>query len=346
VFEAADRKSPWHILQGALKSDSFSMKEKLQILRLGLALRKEPDADGIVGKLVVSDWLSDLGQGEKLQRNFWNLLCIAALNEDPAIACAGLFQRVLHLALFTSPEDSRIGIPRVGLSDCYTQAATAYIEARGGQVQCGGNATNILITDGVCRGVKLMSGETLEAGALVSAVPWYQLGALLPWEVVHDEPYFACTHALRPTPIISINLWFDRPVTDLDFVGLRGTTIQWLFNKGKILGTDKNYVSLVLSGAHQHIGRTKDDLLRTALDELGELLPETREATLLHWSVLKERFATFSPSCEVEIFRPGAITPVQRLFLAGDWTATGLPATIEGAVQSGYTAASAVLGQT
>jgi zeta-carotene desaturase len=148
---------------------------------------------------------------------------------------------------------------------------------------------------------------------------------------------------LRPAPIISINLWFDAPITELEVAALRGTTIQWLFNKSRTLGTKDRYVSLVLSGAHEHVSRPKQEILAIALRELRELLPAAAQAKLLHSLVIKERFATFSPRPEADPLRPPARTPVQGLFLAGDWTATGLPATIEGAVQSGYTATREVL---
>jgi uncharacterized protein with NAD-binding domain and iron-sulfur cluster len=174
-------------------------------------------------------------------------------------------------------------------------------------------------------------------------VPSFQLAGLLPGELFRSEPFFAPVGSLRPAPIISINLWFDRAITELDVVGLRGTTIQWLFNKGKILGSAENYVSLVLSGAHRHIGRGKEDLVAMALRELGRIFPEAQNAMLHHSLVIKERFATFSPAWEAEQVRPDARTPVRGLYLAGDWTATGLPASIESAVQSGYTAAKAIL---
>jgi zeta-carotene desaturase len=316
-----------------------------------------------VGRSTVTEWLSRLGQSESLQRNFWDLLCIAAMNEDPRVAAAALFARVLRLALFTSSEDTRLGIARVGLSDCYTQAATAYIEARGGRVECGRNVTGLLIAAGgkggpcpsegaqsaplpelgVCEGVRLAGGEEIKAATVVTAVPWYQLASLLPGDLLRGERFFAGVVALRPAPIISINLWFDRPVTDLDFVGLRGTTIQWLFNKGQILGSGENYVSLVLSGAHKYIGRSKEELREISLRELEEVMPAVQKAKLLHSLVIKERFATFSPTWDAEQTRLPAHTPVRGLYLAGDWTATGLPATIEGAVQSGHSAAAAVL---
>jgi squalene-associated FAD-dependent desaturase len=343
-LHAASLPAPWHLLAGVLRSRSFSLHEKFEVLRLGRRLDSAGAPGDAAGNQSVEAWLSRHGQSESLRRNFWDLLCIAAMNEDPRVASAALFARVLRLALFTSPEDSRLGIVRVGLSDCYTQAAAQYIEARGGTIECGCNVTSLRVSDGACRGVVLAGGETLEAAMVISAVPWHQLALLLPRDLFGSEPFFGAPLALRPAPIISINLWFDRPVTDLEFAGLRGTTIQWLFNKGKILGSSQNYLSLVLSGAHQHIARSKEELAEMALRELRELLPETRAARLEHSLVIKERFATFSPSWEAEQVRPQARTPVRGLVLAGDWTATGLPATIEGAVQSGYTAAQEVLG--
>jgi zeta-carotene desaturase len=343
VLQCPALASPWHVLVGVLRSGSFSFKEKLEVLRLGGSLHWAKAMDPGSDKLSVREWLTRLGQSERLQHNFWDLLCIAALNEDPSEASAALFGRVLRLALFTSPEDSRIGIPGVGLSEVYVDAATAYIQARGGRVECGQGVQGLLISEGRCRGVRLPSGEEIEAESVLSAVPSFQLARLLPGELLRREPFFASVVSLRPAPIISINLWFDRAITELDFVGLRGTTIQWLFNKGKILGLAENYVSLVLSGAHQHIGRSKEELLAMALLELAGLFPEAQKAKLLHSLIIKERFATFSPTWEAEQLRPGCRPPVRGLYLAGDWTATGLPATIESAVQSGYTAARTIL---
>ena len=338
-----DLPSPWHLLLGVLRSGSFTFKQKLEVLRLGNDLRGRGKESSPRNTESVTAWLNRRGQSEGLQHNFWDLLCIAAMNEDPRIASAQLFERVLRLALFSSPADSRLGIARVGLSQCYTAAATDFIEKRGGQVQTGRNVKQLMIAESACRGVDLGAGEVIEGVRVISAVPWQQLATILPGDLLRSEPFFAGVLALRPAPIISINLWFDAPITDLEFVGLRGTNVQWLFDKSRILGATDHCIALVLSGAHEHVSRSKEELLAIALRELGEVLPNIRNAKLLHSLVIKERFATFSPSPEAEPLRPPARTPVRGLFLAGDWTATGLPATIEGAVQSGYTAAREVL---
>jgi squalene-associated FAD-dependent desaturase len=346
--------APWHLLAGVLRSASFSWSEKFEVLRMRRALGVSRDSvnGGLLGS--VDAWLAKLGQSELLRQNFWNLICIAAMNEDPKIASANLFQRVLKLALFSSAEDSRLGIARVGLSDCYTSAAAEFITAHGGAVELGRNVTGLLISEGVCRGVTLAGGERLESATVLCAAPWNKFVELLPRDVLRNEPFFTNILPLRPAPIISINLWFDRTVTDLEFAGLRGTTIQWLFNRSRIIsaGAERDaasrlsHVSLVLSGAHEHIGRTKEELLAVALKDLAGLLPATKPAKLIHSLIIKERFATFSPGVGVDELRPTATTPIRGLYLAGDWTATGLPATIEGAVKSGYTAAQEILMNT
>jgi len=342
-LDCPDWPFPWHLVLGVLRSRSFSFRQKLEVLHLGKVLRAPCAGSAAAGESVAA-WLSRQGQSEGLRRNFWDLLCIAAMNEDPRLASAQLFERVLRQALFSSPADSRLGIPRAGLSECYTAEAAAFIEARGGSVQTSRSVRQVLITGGACRGVELTSGETIEGLPVISAVPWRQLAIVMPGDLLRTEPFFAGALVLRPAPIISINLWFDAPITDLEFAGLRGTTIQWLFDKSRIWGANDHCISLVLSGAHEHIGRPKEELLAIALRELAEMLPVVRKAKLLRSLVIKERFATFSPSPEAEPVRPPARTPIQGLFLAGDWTATGLPATIEGAVQSGYTAARVLIG--
>ncbi|HEV2234182.1 MAG TPA: hydroxysqualene dehydroxylase HpnE [Terriglobia bacterium] len=353
--------APWHLLVGVLRSGSFKWSEKLEVLRIRAALSRRGDSNDGNRNLTVDQWLKGLGQSENLRQYFWNLICIAAMNEDPRIASAALFERVLKLALFSSANDSRLGIARVGLSDCYTTAAAEFISAHGGRVELGQNVTGLLVSDGGCQGVTLAGGERVQAQTVLSAAPWNKFTSLLPGDLLRNEPFFTKILSLRPAPIISINLWFDRPVTNLEFVGLRGTTIQWLFNKSRILdergresaasalrtsAPHRSYISLVLSGAHEHIGRSKEDLLAMAMGELQGLMPEAKQAKLVHSLIVKERFATFSPCVGVEDLRPTAATPVRGLYLAGDWTATGLPATIEGAVKSGYTAAGEILQTT
>ncbi|MGH9374828.1 MAG: hydroxysqualene dehydroxylase, partial [Terriglobia bacterium] len=240
-------------------------------------------------------------------------------------------------------------------SECYTEAAASFIRARQGKVELERNVTGFTVaaehsngtapgrTGWAVKGARFADGQDIDAKTIVCTVPPFQLVRLLPKEILAGSRFFSSLAAMRPTPIISLNFWFDRDITDLEFAGLRGASIQWLFNRSKILRTDDHHVSVVISGAHEHIQREKEELLRLALGELRQLVPGAREARVLHSLIIKERLATFSPSIEAVGSRPPAVTPVGGLFLAGDWTSTGLPATIEGAVKSGYTAAAEIL---
>jgi hydroxysqualene dehydroxylase len=341
--------SPLHLILGTLRSDSFTWREKLQILNLGRALQSSGTGAGVpdFARLTVDRWLAALSQSEKLRRKFWDLLCIAALNELSQVAAAVVFEPVLRLALFQSPEDSRIGFASSGLSECYTGAASDFICKNRGRIELERNVTAFLISEAgsqnTCEGVRLSDGSAIKAETVLSAVPVFQLRTLLPEELLSSHPFFAGLTGLRPAPIISINLWFDRAVTNLGFVGLRQTTVQWLFNRTLLAGAAEGYVSLVISGAHDHIQKQKEEIVALALREIRELFPGARKASLLHSLVIKERFATFSPGVDTTAVRPPALTPIRGLYLAGDWTQTGLPATIESAVKSGYTAATEII---
>jgi hydroxysqualene dehydroxylase len=334
--------APLHVFAGVLLSRSFSFREKMEVVKLGHALRSGKARPDGFDRMTVDQWLAALGQSEGLRKNFWNLLAIAAMNEDPQLASAALFERVLRLALFSSPADSRIGVPRRGLSECYTQAAETFIRQHGGSVELGRGVRSVEIEGDRVTGVRLSSGECIEAEGVISAVPWFALREILPQEAL-AHPFFSGLKLLEPAPIVSIDLWFDPPLTQLDFAGLRGTTIQWVFSKPGGSGKSPPYVSLVLSGAHAHVNRSKEELVAMAVRELGELLPAASGAQVVRALVIKERLATFSPRPGSERHRPAARTPVRGFYLAGDWTDTGLPATIEGAVKSGYTAVESLL---
>src|SRR5262249_52453508 len=186
---------------------------------------------------------------------------------------------------------------------------------------------------------ELKSGERLEADCLISAVPPSALGRILPHEA--RARYFSQLSALASSPIVSMNLWFDRPVIKREFVGLLGTQVQWLFNRDLIChsGGRLNHVAIVISAAYRYVNWTRQELIALARAELESLIPDVQHAELVHSRVVKEREATISHTVESDRIRPMAQTRVGNLVLAGDWTDTGLPATIESAVVSGRRAA-------
>ena len=237
-----------------------------------------------------------------------------------------------------SRKNARIGIATVGLSDLYTDGAREYIEARGGQVRTSATVRRLTLAGGRITGCELKDGEVIEADGVISAVPHSAFLHILPAEL---RGQFSALQGLAGSPIVSINLWFDRRLFRHEFAGLIGTNIQWLFNKDMVFSVDRDttHLAIVISAAHKYVDWTKDALVEMAIAELNQLLPESQGAGITHCRIIKEREATLSHTLAADHLRPNARTAVPNLILAGDWTDTGLPATIEGAVVSGHSAA-------
>jgi len=173
---------------------------------------------------------------------------------------------------------------------------------------------------------------------------------LLPSDVVEREPVFSNLSKLRSSPITGVHLWFDRPVMTEPFLTLLDSTTQWVFNKTQLYGegaeSGGQYLQLVISASSNLTQRSRQEIIGLCIDELREVLPATREAALVKGTVVKEMCATVSPAPGSDRWRPKPKSPLAGLFLAGDWTATGWPSTMEGAVRSGYLAAEAILFHT
>jgi len=198
--------------------------------------------------------------------------------------------------------------------------------------------------DGRITHVELAGGQRLEADAYVSALPFEVLQATLPPELA-AEPFFAEADSLSSSPIVGIHLWYDRPVMDQDFVAFLGSPVQWVFNKSAIQGDDSmpgQYVCISLSGAWPYIKLPKERLVADFTKELAKLLPRARDARVERSIVVKEPRATFRSAPGAAAHRLPQATPVPNLFLAGEWTDTGWPSTMEGAVRSGVLAADLV----
>jgi squalene-associated FAD-dependent desaturase len=319
----------------------LSIGDKLRTFKVGRAIKSNGKLSP--GALTVDQWLDQLGQSARIKQRFWQPMVVATLNQSPDIASARMLKVVLQEAFGRDSKSARIGISRVGLSDLYTDGACDFITSRGGDVQTGTQVRRLNIERGVVAAVELKDGQRVEGDYFISAVPPEALFAILPDELQNKE--FSSLMSLGSSPIVSINLWFDRPIIDREFVGLLGTRSQWIFNKDLILspGKQSNQVAVIISAARDFVDWTRNDLVDMAISELHELLPESRPAELLHSVIVKEREATLSHTVESDSLRPGPRTSISNLILAGDWTDTGLPATIESAVMSGDVAAQMVL---
>ncbi len=340
--------APWHLYSGLLRLRTLSLADRWRLRYVEAAL-KENIPDEELDRLTVDEWLTRCRQSPKSKRHLWDLITIACLNEDPRLASALPFVTVLKQAFFEDPSASRLGLANVGLSDLYVQQAVRYIESKGGTVQIKSPVHRLEVQANRATGVLLRDGTRLEADAVISAVPPWALLKLVPEPLVEQDPYFQPMKKLSYAPIISIHLWFDRPVADDVFAGLLDTHIQWFFNRSYIhrdAKTKEGYVSLVISGAHDFVDWKDHKILSLVLEEMRRLFPLVDKAVLLRSLVIKETQATLSPRVNAEVLRPYPQSPIDHFFVAGDWTRTGLPATIESACVSGHRCASLVEGRT
>ena len=192
--------------------------------------------------------------------------------------------------------------------------------------------------------MELASGETVTGQAYVSALPFGALLSLLPPEALSHD-YFGRLTGLESSPIVNIHLWYDRQVMDGDFCAFIDCPLQWVFNKSGILGSEEpsqgQYICISLSAAWDYIECPREELARRFIAEMAEAFPAARDARVVQATVVKQRDATFRCRPGANALRPGARTPLPNLALAGEWTDTGWPSTMEGAVRSGYGAAQA-----
>ncbi len=335
--------NPLHMAAGVLGYRLLDLADRARVLVGGLrllAMKKRRDPR--LAKLTVDGALDLLGQSPAARRAFWHPVAIATLNEDPALASADLLAEVMVRAFFSGKENSRFVLARVGLSDLYTTDARRFIEERGGTVETKAQVVAISVRAGEVSHLELRDGRRMTASAYVSAVPPQALVPMLSPAVRRDVPALGAIERLASSPIVSVHVWFDRPLLRDDFVGFVGTQTHWCFNRDKITGRDPHggsYLTFVSSGARAIVDLDADAIVAATLADVRRLLPGAAQATVRHTQVVKEKFATMSPTVEAEGLRPPAATPFPNFFLAGDWTATGLPATIESAVESGHRAA-------
>ena len=349
TLRAAHLPGPFHMSGGLLRYRHLRIPQRLRVLTGGLKLlamqRRDPSA---LQKMSVEQLMDALGQGERARQAFWYPLSIATLNDEPEVSSAALLAEVLRRGFFSRRSDSAFVYSRVGLSDLYCSGAASLIERSGGVVSMRTPVESIEIENGSAVRVKLRDGTRLGAANIICAVPSRQVARLLP-NSLRTDPFFAPIAELQSSSIVCVHAWFDRVVTDSAFVGFIGATTQWLFNKRRIFEMHgerhPGCLSFVISGARKLVDRSNDELLDIVLNDLKAMIPASAEARLLRALVMKEKHATMAPAPDTFRLRPGTVTPIPNLLLAGDWVQTGLPATIESAVISGRAAASAVSGR-
>ncbi len=345
-LECPDWRPPLHLAGGLLRWRALGWGDRLAAARIGngLAAARRTVTHGAPAPVLpgetVGAWLARYGQTPRLVALLWEPLAVAALNQSVAEAQAAPFVRILGQIFSDDPSDAALGMPTRPLHEVFGEPARAFIEARGGQVKLDALARVVVAGDRV--GYVDTRGTSIRAATVIVAVPWFGLPAVFRGSEQGALRGLLESEAARASSsIVSVNLWLERAALPSPLVGLPQRTFQWMFDKRWAFGESANHFTLVASGADAVLRRTNEELADLALREATDALPGLRQAKVQRIRVVREPNATFSLAAG-QPSRPGPYTPVQGLLLSGDWTDTGLPATIEGAIVSGHAAAIAV----
>lgn len=319
--------APLHFTESFARLHFLSWQDKVGIGRALLAAKAEFKNRSDLDRISMLSWLKEKKQTKAAIDRFWRQVLVSAINEELDQMAAHHGLQVSWLGFLARSDSYQMGIPNVPLADLYSEGLwsrwpsvsvrqRASVEA----IQMGGSSI---------RGATV-AGETIEADAFISTVPFERVATLFP-NLRLD------LSAFHHSPITGIHLWFDRPITELPHATLLDRTIQWMYNK-----REGRHLQVVVSASRSLVDMPRADVINLALRELAEFFPEARSAQLERAHVVKEVRATFSAVPGLEEKRPFSVTEIPNLFLAGDWTRSGWPATMEGAVRSGYLASEAV----
>ena len=335
--------APLHTVGSFLGAKCFTLADKFTIARgiRGFLHATPPDSEENFAQ-----WLVRHKQTARAIERFWHPVLASALNEDPEYISVRYAAKVFREAFLFSAEGGRMGIPRLPLSELYG-SAIQYIQLRGGEIHLRTTAESFERRGD--RWAVQSADETFVTDKLVFALSFEGLAKLMPLlphnaESASLSRYLAQFHH---SPITSVHLWFDREITELTHAALLDTTIQWLYNKSKIHRASAeekgSYIELVVSASKSLVSMQRQQIIDLAMGELASFFPIVNEAVLLKAAVTKEVRATYSIRPLLDRIRPTAQSPWPGIYLAGDWTATGWPSTMESGVRSGYLAAEASL---
>jgi squalene-associated FAD-dependent desaturase len=345
-LECPDWKPPLHLAGGLLRWKALSWADRLAATRImgGLKAARRMVVEGgappVLPGETVAAWLTRHGQTPRLVALLWEPLAIAALNQSVEQAQAGPFVRILGQIFSEDASDAALGMPARPLHQVFGEPARDFIEARGGQVKVDALARVVIAGDRV--GYVDTRGTSVRSASVIVAVPWFGLAGVFRGSEQGALRDLLTQEATRASSsIVSVNLWLERGAMPSPLVGLPQRTFQWMFDKRWAFGEKASHFTLVASGADDVLRQSNEELADLALKEATDALPELRQAKVRRIRVVREPNATFSLAAG-QPQRPGLRTAVHGLLLAGDWTDTGLPATIEGAVASGHAAAAAL----
>ena len=339
--------APAHMLAAFVTYRHLSVGDKCRAIRgviaAILANRHTPEMD----TTSFYEWLRAHGQSERCIYNLWNVIIEGTLNDSIRDVSAAMGLMIIQDGLLKGRREINLGYPKAPLGQALGIPSETYLRNLGVETLLG-CTVHAIETDenGSVRRVKAGDGQVFSSDAYVSAVPFWVLPNLMPEDLAEQAPFNSLT-GLRASPIVNVHLEYDRVVMDGDFCYFLDSPLQWVFNDSLIRGNhrrrDGQVLTVSISAAWDHIDLPRSELATRVADEMRTAFPGAREAQLVNATVVKQRNATFRCTPGAQRFRPGPLTASPNLFLAGEWTDTGWPSTMEGAIISGYNAAEAVM---
>ena len=354
-FQATFLPAPFHLGIAFGRLSYLTLADKLALARglKELARPVSPDDES----RPFSEWLKRHRQTDAAIHKFWFVVLVSALSESLDRISVSHARKVFIDAFLAHRDGWCVDIPVVPLEELYGGRLTEWLTARGTTIRCLASASQIEMEHDRVTAVRLASGEVVAGDEFVVALPFFRVMSVLP-PAIAKHPSLRGIDQLQAAPISSIHLWFDRSITELPHAVFVDRLCQWMFNRTVIgSATDSksmqgqpgldgaHYYQIVISASQELAGQSRDEILRVVLQELTETWPGVANANLIHSRQITEHRAVFSPVPGVDALRPRQQSPVGNLQLAGDWTDTGWPATMEGAVRSGYLAAENILSR-
>ncbi|MCI0700812.1 MAG: hydroxysqualene dehydroxylase HpnE [Planctomycetia bacterium] len=340
VFKADPWPAPLHLGRALFGAHYLTPGDKLRVLYgLVAMLWAKPDDDP-----PLLEWLQAHRQNRRTIDRFWRVVLTSALNETVDRVGFKYARKVFRDGFVRHRDGFVVHVPTVPLGRLYGDELRAWLSKHGVEVKENAGVKRVEVGEPKVSHLLLRDGSTLAADWYVLAVPFDRVTELFPEELVARDPYFGNVKNLAPSSITSVHLWFDRSVMALPHAVLIDSLGQWVFNRGEVAPSEF-YIQVVVSAARDLKSLGREEIQRQIVMELARLFPATTSARLLRAKVVMEHAATFSAVPGVDRWRPSQASPLANLAVAGDWTATGWPATMEGAVRSGYLAAEVILAR-
>ncbi len=337
--------APLHLAIALGRLSYLGLRDRIAVARSLLKLARQHNP---TDEQTIAQWLHVEGQSTTAIDRFWKVVLVSALGETLDRVSVRYARKVFVDGFLANTQGYEVLIPQLPLREVFSERIVPWLEARDAKVHLGTPIREIVGDAKSVRGVRLPDGSLHQADVVVAAVPLRRCRDLFPRQLAAELTWLDGLERISSSPITGVHLWFDRPITSLPHAVFVDRLSQWMFNRGAqpIAANDHrqtHYCQVVISASRQLASRDREDIAQQIAAELRSAWPAARDAQLVHWRVVTDHDAVFSVDCNVDRYRPAQQTAIPNLVLAGDWTATGWPSTMEGAVRSGYLAAEAVL---